>query len=84
MNQFRRVLHRLSTGYSGEVPAIPAAADLRNLEFYSIEDFLCANFGCAARCEHELRRDERKRWTDVTLFEFNEASKLGKGGFGHV
>jgi len=67
-----------------QVPDIPAAADLQNLEFYSIENFLCADFGCAARCEHELRQGQRKRWTDVTLFEFNEDNKLGEGGFGHV
>ena len=63
---------------------IPAAADLQNLEIYSLENFLCVNLGCAAGCEHELRRNQRRRWTDVTLFQFNEASKLGEGGFGHV
>ena len=73
-----------------QVPDIPATADFQNLEFYSKEDFLCADLGCAtrphcrARCEHELRRNQRRRWRDVTLFNFNEASKLGEGGFGHV
>ena len=67
-----------------QVPAIPANADLQILEFYSIEDFLCADFGCAAGCEHDIRRDHRRKWTDVSLFDFNEARKLGEGGFGHV
>jgi len=90
-----------------QVPDIPANADLQNLEFYSREDFLCADLGCeityygnilrdllwgqagfrphpCTGCNHELRRNQRKRWRDVTLFDFNEANKLGEGGFGHV
>jgi len=67
-----------------QVPDIPATADIQNLEFYSKEDFLCANLSCATGCNHELRRNQRRRWTDVTMFDFNEASKLGEGGFGHV
>ena len=63
---------------------IPAAADLQNLEFYSLENFLCADLGCAAGCEHELRANQKRKWTDVSLFEFKADSKLGEGGFGHV
>ena len=65
-------------------PDIPAAADFQNLEFYSKEDFLCADLGCAARCEQELSRDQRRRWRDVTIFNFNETTKIGEGGFRHV
>ena len=71
-------------------PDIPAAADLQHLEIYSLENYLCAdefelmNFRCVAGCNHELRANQRRRWSDVSFFEFNEDSKLGEGGFGHV
>ena len=86
-----------------QVPDIPVAADLQNLEFYSKENFLCEEIGTGGPisvwdrlwsgsrrgqrctgCEHELSLGQRRKWTDVTLFNFNETSKIGEGGFRHV
>jgi len=51
-----------------QIPDIPAAASLQNLEFYSKEKFICADLGCAARCKHELIRNQRRKWIGINDF----------------